>query len=157
VSERETGTVKWFNEQKGYGFIARDLGGDIFAHYSATRGTGRRSLIDGQRVEFAVGQGTRGPQAEDVTIAPAGRESPARTTERETGTVKWFSEQKGFGFIARDRGGDIFVHHSDIHSKGHRVLDQGQRVEFTVRQGTKGPQASDVTVLAQEATSSRTA
>lgn len=58
MPERETDTVKWFNEQKGYGSIARDLGGDIFVHYSAIRGTGHRSLTERQRVEFAVGQGT---------------------------------------------------------------------------------------------------
>jgi CspA family cold shock protein len=66
VAERETGTVKWFNNDKGYGFIERDAGGDIFVHYSAIQGSGYRSLEDGQRVEFAVADGPRGLQAQEV-------------------------------------------------------------------------------------------
>jgi len=67
MAERETGTVKWFNATKGYGFITRDQGGDVFVHYSAIRGEGYRSLEEGQRVEFTVTQGDKGPQAQDVT------------------------------------------------------------------------------------------
>ncbi len=63
---RESGTVKWFNTTKGYGFIVRDQGEDIFVHYSAIRGSGYRSLEEGQRVEFTVTQGDKGPQAQDV-------------------------------------------------------------------------------------------
>ncbi len=69
MAERETGVVKWFNATKGYGFIAQDNGsGDVFVHYSAIRGTGYRSLEEGQRVEFTVVQGTKGPQAQDVVV-----------------------------------------------------------------------------------------
>ena len=66
MSERETGTVKWFNAAKGYGFIARESGDDVFVHYSAIRGSGYRNLDEGQRVEFAVEQSPKGPQAVDV-------------------------------------------------------------------------------------------
>jgi CspA family cold shock protein len=67
MSERETGVVKWFNEQKGYGFIARDAGGDVFVHYSAIEGQyGFRTLNEGERVEFSVEQGQKGPAAADV-------------------------------------------------------------------------------------------
>jgi len=66
VAERETGTVKWFNNEKGFGFIERDAGDDIFVHYSAIQGDGYRSLEDGQRVEFEVTQGPRGLQAQEV-------------------------------------------------------------------------------------------
>lgn len=66
---------------------------------------------------------------------------------RETGTVKWFNSEKGYGFIARDTGGDVFVHHSAIESDGFRSLNEGERVEFTVGQGQKGPAASDVRKL----------
>lgn len=67
-SERETGTVKWFNTSKGFGFISRDSGDDIFVHFRAIRGEGHRVLAEGQRVEFAVVQRDKGLQAEDVTI-----------------------------------------------------------------------------------------
>ena len=62
------GTVKWFNAEKGFGFITQDDGGaDVFVHYSAVDGSGYRSLDEGQRVEFIVTQGQKGPQAERVT------------------------------------------------------------------------------------------
>ena len=69
MSEREFGTVKWFNSGKGYGFIERESGDDIFVHYSAILGDGYRSLEEGQRVEFAVEESPKGLQAAGVTIA----------------------------------------------------------------------------------------
>ena len=66
MTERETGTVKWFNDAKGYGFIAREAGEDVFVHYSAIEGGGFRSLREDQRVEFAVEQGNKGLQAVQV-------------------------------------------------------------------------------------------
>jgi CspA family cold shock protein len=66
VTERETGTVKWFNASKGYGFISRDAGDDAFVHHSAIEGEGFRSLSEGQRVEFAVEQGPKGLRAVHV-------------------------------------------------------------------------------------------
>lgn len=65
-------------------------------------------------------------------------------SERETGTVKWFSNAKGYGFIEREEGEDVFVHFSAIRSEGYRTLKEGQRVEFTVTTGDKGLQAEDV-------------
>jgi CspA family cold shock protein len=66
---------------------------------------------------------------------------------RERGTVKWFNNDKGFGFIQRENGPDVFVHFRAINSDGYRSLSEGQRVEFTVTQGQKGPQAENVTVV----------
>ncbi len=60
------------------------------------------------------------------------------------GTVKWFNEQKGFGFITADNGEDVFVHHTSIKQEGFRTLDEGQRVTFDIVKGPKGPQASNV-------------
>ena len=68
MAERENGTVKWFNAGKGYGFIMRDEGEDVFVHFSSIQGTGFRTLEEGQRVEFTVGQGEKGPQAQDVVV-----------------------------------------------------------------------------------------
>jgi cold shock protein len=68
MSDRITGTVKWFNESKGYGFIARTEGDDVFVHYSAIRGQGFRNLEEGQTVEFKVEQGPKGLQATDVAV-----------------------------------------------------------------------------------------
>ncbi|WP_259651447.1 cold-shock protein [Pseudomonas sp. NCCP-436] len=71
--KRETGTVKWFNTSKGFGFISRDSGEDIFVHFRAIRGEGHRILIEGQRVEFSVMQRDKGLQAEDVTPLTSAR------------------------------------------------------------------------------------
>jgi CspA family cold shock protein len=68
-------------------------------------------------------------------------------SERETGTVKWFSNPKGYGFITREMGEDVFVHYSAIQSDGFRTLEEGQRVEFTIEQGPKGLQATNVILL----------
>ena len=67
--------------------------------------------------------------------------------DREVGTVKWFNPNKGFGFIERNNGKDVFVHYSAINSAGYRTLEEGQRVEFTIEQGPKGPAAKDVTAI----------
>jgi CspA family cold shock protein len=71
----------------------------------------------------------------------------ASMSERVTGTVKWFNGSKGYGFIEREEGPDVFVHFSAIRGEGFRNLEEGQSVEFTVEQGQKGLQASDVTVV----------
>ncbi len=66
MAEKEQGTVKWFNGSKGYGFIERDSGEDVFVHYTAIMADGFRNLDEGQRVEFIVTEGDKGPQAQDV-------------------------------------------------------------------------------------------
>lgn len=69
-------------------------------------------------------------------------------SERVQGTVKWFNATKGYGFIEREEGEDVFVHYSSIQSEGYRTLNQGQQVEFTIEEGPKGLQASNVVTLA---------
>ena len=68
-------------------------------------------------------------------------------SERESGTVKWFNGSRGYGFIAREGAEDVFVHHTAIQGTGFKNLDEGQHVEFTVEQGAKGLQATDVVAL----------
>jgi CspA family cold shock protein len=69
MSDRITGTVKWFNGSKGYGFISREGGEDVFVHYSAIQGDGFRNLEEGQKVEFEVEKGPKGPQATNVVVS----------------------------------------------------------------------------------------
>ena len=75
--------------------------------------------------------------------------APQETNQRDTGTVKWFNTSKGFGFISRDTGDDIFVHFRAIRGEGHRVLVEGQRVEFSVMHRDKGLQAEDVIAVSR--------
>lgn len=75
------------------------------------------------------------------------QEKEGKMNERETGTVKWFNASKGYGFIQRESGQDVFVHYSAIESEGYRSLQEGQRVEFSVEQGPKGLQAANVTPI----------
>lgn len=69
MSEKQQGTVKWFNDEKGYGFISRESGSDLFVHFRSIIGEGRRTLIEGQDVTFVETEGQKGPQAEEVTPA----------------------------------------------------------------------------------------
>jgi CspA family cold shock protein len=74
-------------------------------------------------------------------------EGAADVSDKATGTVKWFNAAKGYGFISREGGEDVFVHHSAITMNGYRSLNEGQRVEFVVERGPKGLQAKDVVPL----------
>ncbi len=68
-------------------------------------------------------------------------------SDSHTGTVKWFNNAKGFGFIERDEGKDVFVHFSAIKSDGFRTLQEGQKVSFQIKDGPKGPQADEVNIF----------
>lgn len=68
-------------------------------------------------------------------------------SERVTGTVKWFNDSKGYGFIEREEGEDVFVHHNAIDAVGFRSLEEGQKVEFTIEEGPKGLQAANVSIV----------
>lgn len=80
MSERITGTVKWFNREKGYGFISRDGGDDVFVHYSSIRGSGFRNLVEGEQVEFSVESTPKGPQAVDVVAVGGYTSAPPDST-----------------------------------------------------------------------------
>ncbi|MHB1369905.1 MAG: cold-shock protein [Pseudomonadaceae bacterium] len=97
-------------------------------------------------LHLATTRTQRQPQRE----RPRQQRAPATSVGgagRETGTVKWFNTSKGFGFISRDSGDDVFVHFRAIRGEGHRVLTEGQRVEFTIMMRDKGLQAEDVVTL----------
>ena len=139
-----TGTVKWFNATKGYGFIAPEDGTeDVFVHVSAVERAGLATLREGQRVDFAARPGRDGRlSAEDLSVITPTDDDDApapHNADLETGTVKWFNTAKGFGFIAPDNGSDdVFVHIRAVERSGLGTLREGQRVRFAPQPGRDG-------------------
>jgi CspA family cold shock protein len=157
-------SVKWFNPEKGFGFVAMgDGSGDAFLHSAVLRRAGHEQVEEGTTLEVRVGPGQKGLQVTEVvsvdtsTAAPSRGARPASAPRGDrqaasgpavdtTGTVKWFNPTKGFGFIAPEDGSkDIFVHMSVLGSL--RTLNEGQVVRVQVRQGAKGPEASAVSEI----------
>jgi CspA family cold shock protein len=85
--------------------------------------------------------------ANTSTLRSCGKSTLRGATQMEQGTVKWFNDAKGFGFLSRENGEDVFVHHTAIQSNGFRSLQEGQRVQFNVTKGPKGWQAENVQVV----------
>jgi len=154
------GTVKFFNPQKGFGFIVRDDGGeDVFVHISAVEQAGLTDLADGQPLEFTlVDRGGR-ISATNLRIegdpmpversggggGAGGAGGPQRqlTGEKASGTVKFFNAMKGFGFIQRDDGQpDAFVHISAVERAGIPTLNEGDRLEFELEVDRRGKYAA---------------
>ena len=154
--------VKWFNPNKGYGFVQlSDGSGDAFLHVTALAGIGVSTLQPGETFELRVALGQRGPHVTEVisvdssTAAPPrpprGRfrspsdRQPLEASVQAMGTVKWYNTAKGFGFIAMDSGGkDVFVHASALQRAGITGLSEGQRVFVGVAEGGKGPEAASI-------------
>jgi CspA family cold shock protein len=158
-----TATVKWFNASKGFGFVAPSDGSpDAFLHISALERAGLAQIAEGSTIVCDLGQGNRGPQVVAVhevdqstaTSTPRAPSSagprmmdrgPSETVE---GVVKFFSAEKGFGFVAVDEGGkDVFVHVKALERSGLKSLETGQRVRVTTTLGQKGPQADTVALV----------
>ncbi len=151
------GVVKFFNAAKGFGFIVRDDGGDdVFVHISAVEQAGLQGLADGQPLEFTLSERNGRISATNLVIegeplpvtggGGGGRGGPPQrevSSERMTGTVKFFNATKGFGFIARDDGGqDAFVHISAVERSGLQGLAEGQKVSFQLETDRRGKQAA---------------
>jgi CspA family cold shock protein len=136
------GTIAWYEPGKGYGFATPDDGGpEVFVHSSAIVAGG--VVAAGQRVAFMVAEGEKGLQAEHVLPLGAGAGRPA-AADGADGTVSWYDEDKGFGFVTHDAGGDdVFVHVRAL-AEGLTWLAEGDRVAYAVVQGDKGPQAKDL-------------
>jgi len=165
-------TVKWFNEDKGFGFAALEDGsGDVFVHVSVVQQAGREGLGEGDRIVIDTARGQRGTQAVCIRSVTPG-EAPQRRARREApdgggfrqprpprppagpalgtaeGTVKWFNGTKGFGFISTQNGTkDVFIHASALRRSGIETLPDGARVSVGLRQGEKGVEAATVALL----------
>ena len=153
-------TVRWFNPEKGFGFVALEGGGgDAFLHAAVLKRSGRSSVPAGATLQVRVGPGQKGPQVTEVlsvdesTATPEAARRPPRPRSdmpraplgeavQMSGAVKWFNAEKGFGFIAVEGGGkDVFVHASTLQRAGLSTLAEGQRVTIDVAEGRKGPEA----------------
>src|SRR5262249_19766871 len=90
------------------------------------------------------GGGARGAAGRRSAVSTRAPEGSKEVSIVAKGKVKWFNNSKGYGFIAREDGPDVFVHYSAIHAEGYKTLDEGQEVEFEIKEGPKGPQAENV-------------
>jgi len=143
-----SGKVKFFNAQKGFGFIARDDGGeDVFVHISAVERAGLEGLAENQELQFnLVDRGGKISASDlqvvgDVIPVEQRAAAPQRqlTGEKASGTVKFFNSMKGFGFITRDDGQpDAFVHISAVERSGLQGLNEGDKLEFDLEVDRRG-------------------
>jgi len=154
--------VKWFNAEKGFGFVAVDGGSEAFLHIRQLQTAGHTSVPEGARIKVLIGQGQKGSevtQVLEVDVSTAG--SPSSTerrrpvdsqvagqTRESIGTVKMYRVDKGFGFIGQNDGGkDVFVHATTLARAGLNGLSEGQRVRMQVGQGKKGLEAQSIELL----------
>ncbi|MBV8888927.1 MAG: CspA family cold shock protein [Alphaproteobacteria bacterium] len=156
--------VKWFNPEKGFGFVElADGSGDAFLHAAVLERGGHGTVMPGATLEVRTSAGQKGMQVSQVVSVDSStaRDEPVRQPRpdrdrsaapvsrgprvSESGSVTFYNAEKGFGFIAPDRGGkDIFVHASALRRAGLVTLDPGQRVTVDVVDGRKGPEAAEI-------------
>ena len=154
--ERVSGRVKFFDRNKGYGFVALEGGGDAFLHASVFESARLDFPSEGDTILGRVESGPRGPQMVDVQRPPrrASRAEP-RSAEREgkpaLGSVKWFDPAKGYGFVAVDEGGpDAILHRSTLDRHRLPALGEGQRVLILVADRPKGREVIALATLEAE-------
>lgn len=162
--ERIESRVKWYNPEKGYGFlIPDDESADIFMHFSVLDAAGCRRVEEGDRIVCDVGPGRRGrqvlrvlevkfaprePRFSTAFLGPRGPAFDPETLEDVEGEVKWFNPMKGFGFVYPDDGGrDIFLHASVLRAAGYESLEPGVRVLIKVSSSERGREARILQVI----------
>jgi CspA family cold shock protein len=159
--------VKWFNSEKGFGFVELTDGtGEAFLHISVVEAAGHSALDPGTTLTTRVGQGAKGPQITEITNVdastaepsrrPAGRpmdrpsrgfdRPPTGPAEEVDGQVKWYDPKKGFGFVAVAGSKDVFIHRSVLAREGISELQEGQRIHMKVVPGAKGLEATSVEI-----------
>ncbi|MGZ3347504.1 MAG: cold-shock protein [Xanthobacteraceae bacterium] len=165
-SEPVEASVKWFNADKGFGFVTVAGGSDAFLPSRALEAAGHSSVPDGARLKVRISQGPKGPQIAEVlevdtstapvmsraeqspSPRPSSQRRGAGPTEECLGSVKWYNAEKGFGFVAPDTGGrDVFLHATTLRRGGLNELAEGQRVRMQIGQGQKGPEARSIELL----------
>jgi cold shock protein len=154
--------VKWFNAEKGFGFVAVVGGSEAFLHIRQLEAAGHNSVPEGARLKVRIGQGQKGPEVTEVTevdlstaqIGSSAERRPATPPQgsgqvsESVGTVKLYKADKGFGFVGPDGGGkDIFVHATTLARAGLSGLTEGQRVRMQISQSQKGPVVQTIELL----------
>ena len=154
--------VKWFNAEKGFGFVDVVGGAEAFMHIRQLEAAGHRSVPQGARVKVRIGQGQKGPEVTEIVEVLSGsvavrssggrtRATPSQVTglvAESMGTVKVYKTDKGFGFVGQDDGGkDVFVHATALARAGLSGLVEGQRVRMKIGQGQKGLEAQTIELL----------
>jgi CspA family cold shock protein len=163
ASEPVEAIVKWFNAEKGFGFVDVVAGSEAFIHIRQLEAAGHRSVPEGARVKVRIGPGKKGPEVTEIievlagSVVQVGRPAKrARDTSSQVtgqvaesiGTVKLYKADKGFGFVGQDGGGkDVFVHATALARAGLSELIKGQRVRMQIGQGQKGLEAQTIELL----------
>ncbi len=166
----EVATVKWYNEEKGFGFVTLTNGnGDAFLHMKTVRASGHQAVAPGAILLVRVSNAQKGLQVDEVLsvaegsagVAPSRQETSSRPHRIEhrrreidmsnvsevSGVVKWYNPSKGYGFVTSNSGGkDVFVHASVVAQAGIITLNEGQAVTMGVVPGSKGPEAATISL-----------
>ncbi|HWC63880.1 MAG TPA: cold shock domain-containing protein [Rhizomicrobium sp.] len=170
------GKIKWFNGTKGYGFVTLDNGSDAFCHASVLQAAGHQELPPGASIICDLADSQRGMQVVAIhSVDMSTAEAPSRGPRRDSGfggggggrfgggggyrdhspagpmtegKIKFFNDQKGFGFVMPDSGsGDIYLHASALRRSGVQAVEPDQRIRFSTRQGNKGVEVDRVELI----------